>query len=85
MLRNRRKRVAGAERVEAFPAPEDHAESAAAANARRLLMFCRTFVLKNKQGKWGVDPQPERTSLLSAGLDEASASTQDFSEVYAVK
>ena len=47
--------------------------------------LCRTLVLKNKLGKWVVDPQPEQTPLLSAGLDDETPSKQDFSEVYSVK
>lgn len=39
---------------------------------------CRTLVIKNKQGKWVVDPQPESSPLFSAGLDDESPSTQEF-------
>ena len=44
--------------------------------------LCRTLVIKNKLGKWMVEPQPEQWPSLSAGLDDESPSTQDFSEVY---
>ncbi len=40
--------------------------------------LCRTLVVKNKQGKWVVDPQPESSPLLSAGLDDETPSTMDF-------
>ena len=42
--------------------------------------LCRTLVIRNKQGKWVVDPQPGESPLLSAGLDDESPSTRDFSE-----
>lgn len=41
--------------------------------------LCRTLVIKNALGKWVVDPQPEQAPLLSAGLDDESPSTQEFS------
>ena len=40
--------------------------------------LCRTLVIKNKEGKWLVDPQPESSSLLSEGLDDETPSTQEF-------
>lgn len=39
---------------------------------------CRTLVIKNKQGKWLVDPQPESSPLLSPGLDDEAPSTQEL-------
>ncbi len=41
--------------------------------------LCRTLVIKNKQGKWVVDPQPESSPQLSAGLDDESPSTRELS------
>ncbi len=46
--------------------------------------LCRTLVIKTKEGKWTVDPQPEADPLLSTGLDDEPASTQDFTEAYTV-
>ena len=40
--------------------------------------LCRTLVVKTKQGKWVVDPQPEQTPQLSEGLDDESPSTREF-------
>ncbi len=40
--------------------------------------LCRTLVIKNKQGQWVVDPQPENSPLLSAGLDDEPPSTQEL-------
>lgn len=41
--------------------------------------LCRTLVIKNRLGRWRVDPQPEQTPELSGGLDDESPSTQEFS------
>lgn len=40
----------------------------------------RTMVIKDKDGKWYVDPMPAVSPLLSDGLNDESASTIDFSE-----
>ncbi len=40
--------------------------------------ICRTLTIKNKQGKWVVDPQPESLPQLSAGLDDETPSTQEI-------
>ena len=40
--------------------------------------LCRTLVVKTKEGKWVVDPQPEQTPLLSEGLDDEPPSTQEL-------
>jgi hypothetical protein len=45
----------------------------------------RTMVIKDKDGKWYVHPMPDASPLLSMGLNDESASTQDFSEVYDVQ
>jgi len=46
----------------------------------------RTLVIKDKDGKWYVHPLPSAGSgLLSAGLNDESASKKDFSEVYDVQ
>ena len=46
--------------------------------------LCRTLVIKTKQGKWAVEPEPELAPSLSDGLDDESASTRDFSEAYTI-
>ena len=40
--------------------------------------ICRTLAIKNKQGKWVVDPQPESLPQLSAGLDDETPSTREI-------
>lgn len=40
--------------------------------------LCRTLVIKNKQGKWMVDPQPEIVPEVSTGLDDEAPSTQEL-------
>ena len=45
----------------------------------------RTLVIKDKDGKWYADPDPEASPLLADGLDLEKPSTQDFSEVYTVE
>ena len=45
----------------------------------------RTLVIKDKDGKWYDDPLPSASPLLSVGLNDESASTQDFSEAYDVQ
>ncbi len=47
--------------------------------------FNRTLVIKDKDGKWYVDPLPSAAPLLSLGLNDEAASTQDFAEVYGVE
>ena len=42
--------------------------------------LCRTLVVRNKQGRWLVDPLPDLLPPLSAGLDDEPPSKQDFSE-----
>jgi len=49
-------------------------------NGRRLLN--RTLVIKDKDGKWYVDPDPSASPLLSDGLDQESASVVDLTDVY---
>jgi hypothetical protein len=45
----------------------------------------RTLVIKDKDGKWYADPDPEASPLLADGLDVEKPSTQDFSEAYTVE
>jgi hypothetical protein len=45
----------------------------------------RTLVIKDRSGKWYVHPLPGSSPLLSFGLNEESASTTDFSEVYRIE
>jgi hypothetical protein len=45
----------------------------------------RTMVIKDKDGKWYVHPMPAVSPLLSAGLNDEAASSQDFSEAYEVQ
>jgi hypothetical protein len=45
--------------------------------------LCRTLVIKDKDGKWYADPLP--IGLLSTGLNDESASQQDFTDVYEVQ
>jgi len=46
----------------------------------------RTLVIKEKDGKWYAHPLPSAGSgLLGDGLNDESASEQDFSEVYEVQ
>jgi len=45
----------------------------------------RTFVIKDKDGKWYVHPIPTISPLLSDGLNEEGPSQTDFSEVYDVQ
>jgi hypothetical protein len=45
----------------------------------------RTMVIKDKDGKWYVHPMPTVSPLLSAGLNDEAASSQDFSEAYEVE
>ena len=46
--------------------------------------LCRTLVLRTRQGKWLVDPQPEANPVLSEGLDDESPSEKVFTDAYAV-
>ncbi len=41
--------------------------------------LCRTLVVRNKEGKWMVDPQPEQSPALSEGLDDEPPSTVELS------
>jgi hypothetical protein len=43
------------------------------------------MVIKDKDGKWYVHPMPGVSPLLSTGLNDESASKQDFSETYEVQ
>jgi hypothetical protein len=52
-------------------------------NDRRALN--RTLVIQEADGKWYVDPLPSASPLLSEGLNDEAASTQDFTEVYTIK
>jgi hypothetical protein len=45
----------------------------------------RTLVIKDKDGKWYADPDPEASPLLADGLDVEKPSMQDFSDAYAVE
>jgi hypothetical protein len=42
----------------------------------------RTLVIKDKDGKWYVDPDPSASPLLSDGLNEEKASVKDLTDVY---
>ncbi len=52
-------------------------------NGKRYLN--RTLVIQKVGGTWYAMPAPDIYPLLSAGLNEESASTQDFRDVYASK
>jgi len=45
----------------------------------------RTFMIKDKDGKWYVHPDPNVSPLLSQGLSKESSSVSDFSEAYDVQ
>jgi len=45
----------------------------------------RTLVIKDSDRKWHVHPMPSVSPLLSDGLNDESASKQDFSEVYEIQ
>ncbi len=45
----------------------------------------RLFVIKKNDDKWYVYPTPKSDSLLSAGLNSETESTEDFSEAYEVQ
>jgi hypothetical protein len=45
----------------------------------------RTLVVMDRTGKWYVHPLPSSLPLLCEGLNEESASTTDFSEVYQIE
>jgi hypothetical protein len=45
----------------------------------------RTLVIKDKDGKWYVHPAPDVSPLLSAGLNDESASEKGFAETYDVQ
>jgi len=45
----------------------------------------RTLVIKDKDGKWYVHPDPDVSPLLSMGLNKESPSQQDFSEAYDIQ
>jgi len=42
----------------------------------------RTLVIKDKDGKWYVHPDPTASPLLSEGLNEEKASVLDLTDVY---
>lgn len=42
----------------------------------------RTFVVKDRDGKWYVHPAPHLSPLLSDGLNSESSPTKDFSDAY---
>ena len=52
-------------------------------NEKRSLT--RTLVIKDQAGKWYVHPLPSSSPLLAFGLNEESASSTDFSEVYQIE
>lgn len=45
----------------------------------------RTLVIKDRDGKWYVHPDPRSDPLLSQGLNDEKPSVQDFSEVYEIQ
>lgn len=45
----------------------------------------RTLVIQDKDGKWYVHPAPSVSPLLSDGLNEESASVQDFTDAYEIE
>jgi hypothetical protein len=49
-------------------------------NGERSMM--RTLVIKDRDGKWYVHPDPSASPLLSEGLDEEKASVLDFADAY---
>ena len=49
-------------------------------NGERSMM--RNMVIKDKDGKWYVHPDPSASPLLSEGLDEEQASVMDLTDVY---
>ena len=49
-------------------------------NGERSLM--RTLVIKDRDGKWYVHPDPSASPLLSDGLNEEKASVLDFTDAY---
>jgi hypothetical protein len=42
----------------------------------------RTLVVKDRDGKWYVHPDPSADPLLSNGLNEEKASVLDLTDVY---
>jgi hypothetical protein len=42
----------------------------------------RTLVIKDRDGKWYVHPNPSASPLLSEGLKEEKASVLDLTDVY---
>jgi hypothetical protein len=42
----------------------------------------RTLVIKDKDGKWYVHPDPSASPLISEGLNEEKASVQGLTDVY---
>jgi hypothetical protein len=42
----------------------------------------RTLVIKDRDGKWYVHPEPSASPLLSDGLNEEKDSVEDLTEVY---
>jgi hypothetical protein len=49
-------------------------------NGERSMM--RTMVIKDRDGKWYVHPDPSVSPLLSEGLDEEETSVLDLTDVY---
>jgi hypothetical protein len=45
----------------------------------------RTLVIKDKDGKWYVHPDPSVSPLLSEGLNEEQSSVLDLADVYAIE
>jgi hypothetical protein len=45
----------------------------------------RTLVIQDRDGKWWVHPLPSIQPLLSAGLNEESPSTLEFTEAYRIE
>jgi hypothetical protein len=45
----------------------------------------RTLVIKDRDGKWYVHPDPSASPLLSDGLNEEKASVEDLTDVYEVE
>jgi hypothetical protein len=42
----------------------------------------RTLVIKDRDGKWYVHPDPSASPLLSDGLNEEKASVEDLTDAY---
>jgi hypothetical protein len=52
-------------------------------NGERSMM--RTMVIKDRDSKWYVHPDPSASPLLSEGLNEEKASVLDLTDVYEIE